>query len=43
MAGGVGKLRDSEDNNTLIKNFLHISEPILSKSKWSHLFLTFCM
>lgn len=33
MAGGVGKLRDSEDNSKLIKSFSRMSEPVLSKSK----------
>ena len=42
MAGGVGKFRDSEDNK-LIKSFPRISEPVISKSKWSHNFLAFAL
>lgn len=41
MAGGVDKFRNSDDSNTLLQNFPHISEPVLSKSKWSHNFLRF--
>ena len=40
MAGGVDKPRNSEDNKKLIQSFPHSSEPILSKSKWSHNFLS---
>lgn len=33
MAGRVGKFRNSEDKNQLIKSFPHTSELILSNSK----------
>ena len=32
MAGGVDKFRNSDDSNTLLQSFPHISEPVLSKN-----------